>query len=106
MTIPRRQGDSLIVDVTVKTNDVAIDITGGTVDASVSPINDDGTLGTITAVTATITDATNGVARFTCPKATLTSARTWLGELELELGSESQTVWQEPIQVSQALMTD
>ncbi len=101
MTIPRFQGDSLIVDVTVNESGSAKNITGGTVDAAVrSPAGDD------TTVTAAITDAANGVCRFTCPKAILSTAGEWVGELELVIGAESQTVWQETIQVSQAILTD
>ena len=101
MTIPRHQGDSLIVDVTVEENGSAKNITGGTVEAAVrSPTDTD------TTVTALITDAANGVVRFTCPKAVLNVVGPWLGELELVIGSESQTVWQETIQVSQAILTD
>lgn len=106
MTIPRIQNDSLIVDVTVKENDVVKDISGGTVDAAVAPINADGTLGAKTNVTATITDASNGVARFTCPLDTLDTVQNWLAELRLALGSERQTVWQEPIVVSQAVLAN
>ncbi len=105
MAIARYQNDSLIVDVTVKENDVAKNITGGTVDAAVAPINADGTLGAKTTVTAAITDAANGVARFTCPIDTLGTVQTWLGELRLLLGTERQTVWQEPINVSQAVLS-
>ncbi len=105
MAIARYQNDSLIVDVTVKENDVVKNITGGTVDAAVAPINADGTLGAATTVTAAITDAVNGIARFTCPKNTLTSINEWLGELRLALGAERQIVWQEPIVVSEAVLT-
>ena len=101
MTIETFRGDSVIVDVTVKENSVVKNITGGTVEAAVrSPSNTD------TTVTAAITDAANGVVRFTCPVAILNVAGTWLAELELVLGSESQTIWQEPLQVSQAIMVD
>ena len=101
MTIPRHQGDSLIVDVTVEENGSAKNITGGTVEAAVrSPSNAD------TTVTAAITNASNGVVRFTCPKAVLNVVGPWLAELELVIGAESQTVWQETIQVSQAIMID
>ena len=101
MTIATFQGDSVIVDVTVKENSVAKNITGGTVDAAVrSPSSAD------TTVTAAITDAANGVVRFTCPKAVLNVEGVWLAELELVIGSESQTVWQESLQVSQAILVD
>ncbi len=101
VTINTYQGDSVIVDVTVKTNDVAKNITGGSVDAAVKAPD-----GTITTVTAAITDAANGVARFTCPVATLNATGAWLAELELVIGSESQTVWSETVYVSQAILMD
>ncbi len=101
MTINTYQGDSVIVDVTVNESGSAKNITGGTVAAAVrSPGGDD------TTVTAAITDAANGIARFTCPVATLNTTGAWLAELELVIGSESQTVYSETINVSQAIQVD
>ena len=58
MTIPRHQGDSLIVDVTVEENGSAKNIAGGTVEAAVrSPADTD------TTVTAAITDAASQAVR-------------------------------------------
>lgn len=103
MTVPTYVGDSVIVDVTVYSDEaktVVKDITGGTVTASIrSPTGGD------TTVTAAITDAANGVARFTLPLATTDAAGTWLFQLELVIGSESQTVFSEAAEVSQAIKT-
>jgi len=101
MTVNTYKGDSVIVDVTVKENSVAKNISGGTVDAAVRSPG-----GTITGVTSAITDAANGVARFTCPVATLDETGVWLAELELVIGSESQTVWSESLYVSDAILVD
>ncbi len=100
MTITTFRGDSVIIDVTVKTAGVAKNITGGTPLADVrSPTDAD------TAVTAAITDAANGVLRVTIPVATLDAIGTWLGQCQLVIGAESQTVWSEPLTVSQAIRT-
>ncbi len=101
MTINTYHGDSVIVDITVNESGSAKNITGGSVDAAVKSPS-----GAITTVTAAITDAANGVARFTCPVATLNATGAWLAELELVIGSESQTVWSETLSVSQAILTD
>ena len=101
MTIQTYQGDSVIVDITVKESGSAKNITGGAVDAAVKSPD-----GTITTVTSAITDAANGVVRFTVPAATLNKTGAWLAEFELVIGSESQTVWSETLSVAQAILTD
>lgn len=101
MTISSYKGDSVVIDVTVKEDGVAKDITGATVDAAIqNPI------GTITGVTSAITDAANGVVQVQVPTATMNAAGTWTIELEVVIGSESQTVYQEEIDAADALLVD
>ncbi len=92
MTIRMFEKKSATVDVTVKTNEVAKDITGGTARAVlVSPGGGKKTL------TATITDASGGVIQVTIPKATVDTDGKWLAECALVIGDDDRTVWQEDV---------
>ena len=101
MTISSFKGDSVVINVTVKEDGVAKDITGATVDAAI-----ENPIGTITGVTALITDAAGGVVQVQVPTAAMNAAGTWTIELEVVIGSESQTVYQEDIEAASALMVD
>lgn len=101
MAINTFKGDSLVVDVTVKEGGVPKDITGGTPDAAIRSPS-----GAVSAATAAITDAANGVCRLTVATGALNATGDWLAELELAIGAESQTVWQEVLVVADALMVD
>lgn len=92
MTIKVFEKKSAVVDVTVKTNEVVKDITGGTPRAVlVSPA------GTKRTLTATITDAAGGAIRVTIPKATADTYGKWLLECALLLGDDDRTVLQEDV---------
>ncbi len=92
MTIRMFEKKSAVVDVTVKTNEVAKNITGGTARAVlVSPGSSKRTL------TATITDAVGGVIRVTIPKAVVDTDGKWLLECALLLGTDDRTVLQEDV---------
>ncbi len=86
------QNKSVVVDVTVKTNELAKNITGGTPRAVlVSPGAGVKTL------TATITDAAGGVIQVTIPKALVDTAGKWFFECALAIGDQDRTVLQEDV---------
>ena len=85
------------VDITVKTNDVAKDITGGTPRAvAIAPNGGKKTL------TATITDASGGVIQILFPIGLVDTHGSWLAELALEIGTDDRTVWQEDVLAAQS----
>ena len=87
---------TLAVDITVKTDDVAKDITGGTPRAvAIAPDGGKKTL------TATITDASGGVIQVLFPIGLIDEHGSWLAELALEIGTDDRTVWQEDVLAAQ-----
>ena len=85
------------VDITVKTNDVAKDITGGTPRAvAIGPNGGKKTL------TATITDASGGVIQILFPIGLIDQHGSWLAECALLIDTDDRTVWQEDVLAAQS----
>jgi len=95
--IPMFEKKTVTVDVTVKTNDVAKDITGATPRAVVIAPN-----GGKKTLTSAITDAVGGVVQLTFAIGLIDTHGTWSAELALLLGTGDQTVWQEDVLAAQS----
>ena len=92
MTIKTHAKKTLVVDVTVKTNEVAKDITGGTVRAVIiSPSGGKKTL------PSAITNATGGVVQLTFGIGLIDIPGQWFVELAVKIGTEDKTVWEEEV---------
>ena len=92
MTIKTHAKKTIVVDVTVKTNEVAKDITGGTARAVIiSPSGGKKTLPSV------ITDATNGVVQLTFGIGLIDAPGQWFAELSVKIGTEDKTVWEEEV---------
>ena len=92
MTIKTYAKKTIVVDVTVKTSEVAKDITGSTPRAVVvSPSGGKKTL------PSAITDATGGVVQLTFGIGLIDRPGQWLAELALLIGTEDKVVYQEEV---------
>ena len=92
MTIITHSKKTLVVDVTVKTNEVAKDITGGVARAMVvSPSGGKKTL------PSAITNATGGVVQLTFGIGLIDIPGPWFAGLAVKTSTEDRTVWQEEI---------
>lgn len=96
MTIPIHEGDTLVilVAVTEQTSGNPKNITGATIDAVAADIH-----GTTVAATDAITDAADGKFTATFSAGQLVTGK-WTFQARVELGSETQVVAEEIIQVS------
>ena len=91
MTIRMFEKKSAVIDVTVKTDDVAKDISAGTPRAVL--IAPSGGVKTLTAVLT----GTTGVIQITIPTATADPYGRWIAECALVIGADDRTVWQEDV---------
>ena len=96
MTIRMFQKKSAVIDVTVKTADVAKDISSGTPRAVlIAPNGGEKTLTTV------LTGAT-GVIQITIPNNTADPHGRWIAECALVIGEDDRTVWQEDVLAAQS----
>ena len=92
MTIKTHAKKTIVVDVTVKTSEVAKDITGGIPRAVV--VSPDGGEKTLPSV---ITDAAGGIIQLTFGIGLVDRPGQWFAELALKIGAEDRTVYQEEV---------
>ncbi len=98
MTVHMFEKKSAKVDIDVKENGVAKDISAGTPRAVMQAPG-----GGTKTLAAALTGVT-GVVQVTIPKGAVDIHGSWLGECALLLGDDDRTIWQEDILAKQSIL--